>query len=266
MREKFTNVIILSLLILSSVINAEEKALVMAAESEPPWAYIDNGQSVGIDVDIARAVAKEMGYRLVVKHLPTKRIPYTVARGEADFLFYSQPPNLSVSNNYDGLKLGGEAVYGMRISAFTLKDKQLDIDSLHDLYRYRIGHPAAMGGLEEVLLPGLTNSLQVVNYGRLVRMLVAGRVDVVIVDNATFVESAELLDVSHNTEVVYQFPSVLAIPAWSESFIADNAEIIQVFNKALIQLKARGDVAEIIDRYNNSDHFSDFGRPAAQQQ
>lgn len=63
-----------------------DDTLVMVTEAGfAPYEYYDNGEVVGVDVDIAKEIAKEMGKKLVVKDVAFDSIINEVKTGKADF-------------------------------------------------------------------------------------------------------------------------------------------------------------------------------------
>lgn len=63
-----------------------DDTLVMVTEAGfAPYEYYDDGEIVGVDIDIAREIAKEMGKKLVVKDVAFDSIINEVKTGKADF-------------------------------------------------------------------------------------------------------------------------------------------------------------------------------------
>ena len=63
-----------------------DDTLIMVTEAGfAPYEYYDNGEIVGVDVDIAKEIAKEMGKELVVKDVAFDSIINEVKTGKADF-------------------------------------------------------------------------------------------------------------------------------------------------------------------------------------
>lgn len=63
-----------------------DDTLIMVTEAGfAPYEYYDNGEVVGVDVDIAKEIAKEMGKKLVVKDVAFDSIINEVKTGKADF-------------------------------------------------------------------------------------------------------------------------------------------------------------------------------------
>ena len=63
-----------------------DDTLIMVTEAGfAPYEYYDDGEIVGVDIDIAREIAKEMGKELVVKDVAFDSIINEVKTGKADF-------------------------------------------------------------------------------------------------------------------------------------------------------------------------------------
>ena len=60
--------------------------IVMVTEAGfAPYEYYDSGEIVGVDIDIAKEIAKEMGKKLVIKDVSFDSIINEVKTGKADF-------------------------------------------------------------------------------------------------------------------------------------------------------------------------------------
>ena len=58
----------------------------MATNAEfPPYEYYEGGEVVGIDADIARAIAEDMGMELKIEDMAFDSIIAAVQSGKADF-------------------------------------------------------------------------------------------------------------------------------------------------------------------------------------
>ena len=64
----------------------KENELVMVTEAGfAPYEYYKDGQIVGVDIDIANDIAKELGKKLVVKDVAFDSIVNELKSGKADF-------------------------------------------------------------------------------------------------------------------------------------------------------------------------------------
>ncbi len=60
--------------------------IVMATNAEfPPYEYFDNGEIIGIDADMARAIADKMGMKLEISNMEFASVIISVQSGKADF-------------------------------------------------------------------------------------------------------------------------------------------------------------------------------------
>ncbi|MGN0587247.1 MAG: transporter substrate-binding domain-containing protein, partial [Oscillospiraceae bacterium] len=66
--------------------SSEKKTLVMATNAEfPPYEYYEGDTVVGIDAEIAQAIAEDLGYELVIEDMAFDSIIAAVQSGKADF-------------------------------------------------------------------------------------------------------------------------------------------------------------------------------------
>ena len=73
------------LLILTGCGRDDDKIIMVTEAGFAPYEYYDNGEIVGVDVDIAKEIAKELGKELVVKDIAFDSIINEVRTGKADF-------------------------------------------------------------------------------------------------------------------------------------------------------------------------------------
>lgn len=74
------------LLIMLTGCGRSENEIVLATEAGfAPYEYYENGEIVGVDIDIAREIAKELGKELIVKDIAFDSIIMEVKTGKSDF-------------------------------------------------------------------------------------------------------------------------------------------------------------------------------------
>ncbi len=100
-------VILLGILCLTGCAKKNEDELVMVTEAGfAPYEYYENGEIVGVDIDIAKEIASALGKKLVVKDIAFDSIINEVKTGKADFgaagISYSEEraKNVDFSINY----------------------------------------------------------------------------------------------------------------------------------------------------------------------
>ncbi len=88
---KYSKVVITSLLLIviaffMSGCTKREDQLVLATEAGfAPYEYYEDGEVVGVDIDIAKEIAKELGKELVIKDVSFDFVINEVKSGKADF-------------------------------------------------------------------------------------------------------------------------------------------------------------------------------------
>ena len=63
----------------------EEEIIMVTEAGFAPYEYYENGEIVGVDIDIAKEIAKELGKKLVIKDVSFDSIINEVKSGKADF-------------------------------------------------------------------------------------------------------------------------------------------------------------------------------------
>ena len=71
----------------SGEVKEDDKALIMYTNAEfAPFEYFEGEKIVGVDVDIAQEIAKDLGKELVVEHIDFKSLIPALTTGKADFV------------------------------------------------------------------------------------------------------------------------------------------------------------------------------------
>ena len=104
---KRLGLIIFIMILMCGCTKKNENELIMVTEAGfAPYEYYENGEVVGVDVDIAKEIAKYLGKKLVVKDIAFDSIINEVKTGKADFgaagISYSddRAKNVDFSINY----------------------------------------------------------------------------------------------------------------------------------------------------------------------
>ncbi|MGN1341659.1 MAG: ABC transporter substrate-binding protein [Bacilli bacterium] len=85
MKKVFMFVAILFVLIVTGCGKNDDEIVMVTEAGFAPYEYYDNGEIVGVDVDIAKEIAKELGKKLVIKDVAFDSIINEVKTGKADF-------------------------------------------------------------------------------------------------------------------------------------------------------------------------------------
>lgn len=222
----------------------ETTTLVMATNAEfPPYEYHEGGEIVGIDAEIARAIATKLGYELEILDTAFDTIIPSVLSGKADFgmagmtVTEERMQSVDFSDTY---ATGVQVVIVAEGSAITT------VDDLTGDSNYTIGVQTGTTGdlyaTWDIEDEGL-GTVERFNKGAdAVQALATGKVDCVIIDNEPakqFVQSVSGLSIL-DTEY--------AVEDYAMCFAKDSA-IKDAVNGALQELIADGTVQSIIDKY-----------------
>ena len=223
----------------------QKKVLVMATNASfPPYEYYEGTEIVGIDVEIAAAVAERMGYDFVVLDMEFDAIISAVNSGKADFgmagMTVTEERLLSVDFSHS---------YATGVQVVIVREDS-DITSVDDLFAegamHVIGVQLTTTGDLYCTWDLEDNGLAVINRypngNEAVMALKAGKVDCVVIDNEpakAYVAANEGLKIL-DTEY--------AIEDYAACFKKDNP-LLPEFNRVLQELIEDGTVAAIIEKY-----------------
>ncbi len=242
MKKLFALVLALSL----TVIAEESKGtLVMATNASfPPYEFYEGTEIVGIDAEIAAAVAERMGYDFRIEDMEFDSIITAVQSGKANFGLAGMTvteDRMQLVDFSDSYATGVQVVIVKEDSAITSVDDLfaegaktvigVQLSTTGDLY--------CTWDLEEA---GLAAINRYPNGNEAVMALVAGKIDCVVIDN----EPAKAYVAANPGLKILE--SAYAVENYAACF-AKGDPLLAEFNKALAELTAEGKIAEIIEYY-----------------
>ena len=221
----------------------DKKTLTMATNAYfPPYEYYDGDDIVGIDVEIAQAIADKLDMKLKVEDMEFDSIITAVTAGKADIGL----AGMTVTE--DRLKsINFSDSYAKGVQVVIVKEGS-DIQSIDDLAGKKIGVQLATTG--DIYATDDFGSECVEQYNKgndAVMALVSGKVDAVIIDNEpakSFVAANSGLVILETEYVTEDYAACIA---------KDNTELLEKVNDALAELKADGTLQKIIDKYITAD-------------
>lgn len=226
----------------------EKGKLIMATNAHfPPYEFYDGDKIVGIDAEIAQAIADKLGMELEISDMEFNSIISAVQNGKADF-------------GMAGMTVSEERLQSVDFSDSYAKGIQVIIvknDSEYktadDLAGKKIGvQLSTTGDMYASATPedggfGEENVEKFSKGADAVIALKQGKVDAVIIDNEpakAFVKANEGLKI---LEASY------ADEDYAMAFAKDNTELKDKVNTALKELIADGTVKTIVDKYIPAD-------------
>ena len=220
----------------------EKKTLVMATNAEfPPYEYHEGDAVVGIDAEIAKLIADNLGMELKIEDVAFDSIIPGVQAGKYDMGMAGMTVNeerLQSVNFSDSYATGVQVV---------IVKEGGSIASLDDIAGKKIGVQTSTTG--DIYASGDFGDENVVKFdsgAAAVEALKSGKVDCVIIDNEpakSYVATNEGLKI---LETEY------AVEDYAICFAKDNTELQEKVNAALKELIADGSVQKIIDKYINA--------------
>ena len=235
MKKKYILLFICGLFILTGCGKRNSNELIMVTEAGfAPYEYYENSEVVGVDVDIAREVAKEMGKTLVIKDIAFDSIINEVKTGKADFgaagISYSEEraKNVDFSINYAVSK---QVVIVKNDSSIT------DINSIGNK---KIA--VQLGSVADTFVTDEYDEATIVRqkkYLAAIEDLKVGKVDCVVMDE---LPAKEIVNSNTGIKILN---GALTNDSYGMVVKKGNKELLEVINKVLNRLSSDGS----IDRY-----------------
>ncbi len=219
---------------------ASDNKLVMGTNAAfPPYEFVDDdGKIVGIDAEIAAAVAEKLGMELEIKDMEFDSLLTAVESGAIDFALAGM-----TVNEERLLTVDFSDTYATGVQVVIVKEGS-DIASIDDLAEKMIGVQSGTTGDIYCTDDFGQDHVKQYNNGALaVAALMNGQVDCVVIDN----EPAKNFVKANNGLKILE--TEYAVEDYAAAISKDNTELKDKFNKALAELKADGTVDKIIAKY-----------------
>lgn len=219
----------------------EDKLIMVTEASFAPYEYYSDGKIVGVDVDIAKEIALELGKELVVKDVAFDSIIHEVKSGKADIgvagISYSEERAKSVdfSNNYVSSKQVILVRYDSKISSVNnIKDKKIAVQ---------------LGSVADLYVSDEYNSKNIVRqkkYLAAIQDLKDKKVDCVVMDE---LPARQIVLQNSDVRILNE-----AIFEDNYGIIVDkgNSELLEVINRVIDRLKKEGKIDEFVLKHSES--------------
>ena len=212
--------------------------IVMVTNAEfPPYEYHENNTIVGIDADIARAIADQMGMELEIQDMAFDSLIPAIQSGKADFAAAGMTVNEERLRNVDFTETYAEAA-----QVIIVKEGSA-IAAPADLTGKKIGVQTGTTG--DIYADDVKNAeVQRFNKGmEAVMALTQDKLDAVIIDREpakVFVKENEGLKILDEAFTEEEY--AIAIKK-------GNTELLEKMNAAIKELKESGELQKIVDKY-----------------
>lgn len=219
-----------------------DKELVMATNAEfPPYEYHDGEEIVGIDVEIAQAIATEMGRELVIEDMAFDSIIMAVSTEKADI----GVAGLTVSEDRL-VSVDFSTPYTTAAQVIIVKEGS-DIATPDDLAGRIVGVQLGTTG---DIYAGDIEGATVERYNKgfeAVQALLQDKVDAVMIDSQpanVFVEQ---------NEGIMVIDEAFTYEEYAIAVQKGNTELLDEINAALAKLEESGELQAIIDKYISAE-------------
>ena len=223
----------------ASAESKDNNTLVMATNAAfPPYEYYEGDKIVGIDADIAQAIADKLGMELKVDDMDFNSIITAVQTGKADIALAGMTvteDRLKNVNFTDSYATGVQVIIVKEGSAIATPD---------DLEGKKIGvQEGTTGHIYCSDDYGEDNVIAYTTGANAIEALKTGKVDCVVIDNEPAKEfvaantGLKILDTEYVTE------------DYAIAVGKDNDELLDKVDKALNELKEDGTIQQIVNKY-----------------
>lgn len=238
MKKKF---LILILLLLVGCQKRENK-LIMATEAGfAPYEYYSDGKIVGVDIDIAEEIAKELNKKLIVKDVAFDSIITEVKTGKSDIgaagISYTEERSKQVdfSNNYTTSK------------QVAIIKKYSNIQNKNQIENKKIA--VQLGSIADTFVTDEYPKAKIIRqkkYLAAIQDLKDGKVDLVVMDE---LPAKRIL---YENQDLKMLDEPLTIDSYGIIVDKGNKKLLNKINKVINRLKEEGKIEEFIIYHENN--------------
>ena len=228
----------------------ETRTLIMATNASfPPYEYYDEtGAIVGIDAEIAAAIAAYLGYDFQIDDMEFDSIITAVDSGKADFGLAGMTvteDRLEQVDSSDSYATGVQVVIVRDGSSITSVD-DLVAEGANHIIGVQLSTTGDLYATWDIEEEGFGTVERYPNGNEAVLALVQGKIDCVIIDN----EPAKAYVAANPSLTILD--TEYAVENYAACFKKDS-ELVAKFNEALAALTEDGTIPAIIEKYIPSD-------------
>jgi len=221
---------------------ADENVVTMGTNAAfEPFEFIEGDKIVGIDADIAAAVAEGLGKELKINDMEFESLLGALKTDKVDFVAAGMTVNEERKKEVDFSDTYYTATQGIIVAEGS------DIKSVEDILDKKVG--AITGYTGEVICSETYKIENLITFKRgvdAVMELKNGKLDAVVID----LQPAKMFVDKNEGLKVIEDPN-FETEEYAIAVKKGNTELLETINKVLADLKETGKLNEIIDRYQN---------------
>ena len=233
---------VVSVLSLGACKGASSNKLVMATNAAfPPYEYVEGKEIVGIDAEIAKAIADDLGKELIIEDMAFDSIIAAVQTGKADIAMAGMTVTEDRKEN-----INFSTPYTEAAQVIVVKNTST-VAGPDDLEGLRIG--VQIGTTGDIYAEDIAGA-QIERYSKFfeaINALDQDKIDAVIVDREpgkVFVSQNENLKMVDEEFTVEEYAIGVA---------KENTELLEQINASLKKLQESGQIDAIINKYIKAD-------------
>lgn len=238
------NILKLSLLFICLIVmvgcgKKDDNKLVMVTEAGfAPYEYYENGEIVGVDVDIAKKIAKELGKELVIKDIAFDSIINEVRTGKADI----GAAGISYSDER-AKKVDFSINYSVSKQVVIVKNDSF-INSINDINDKKIA--VQLGSVADTYVTENYKNAEIIRqkkYLAAIEDLKVGKVDLVVMDE---LPAKEIIEKNSGIKIL---DGELTSDSYGMIVKKGNTELLETVNKVLNRLSSDGSIDNFIIKH-----------------
>lgn len=235
-------ILILFSIILLSGCSKKSNELVLVTEAGfAPYEYYENGEIVGVDIDIAKEIAASLGKTLVVKDIAFDSIINEVKTGKADFGAAGISYTSDRANNVDF-----SINYATSSQVVIVSNNSL-IKNINEISDKRLA--VQLGSVADTYVTSTYKNAQITRqkkYLAAVEDLKTGKVDAVVMDELPAKEIVK------NNEGIKILDGSLTSDSYGMIVKKGNKELLNKINEVLEKLKNEGKIDEFVIKHSSN--------------
>lgn len=233
-------VMLLTLFLITGCGKDKNKIVMVTEAGFAPYEFYEDGQIVGVDVEVAKEIAKELGKELEIKDVAFDSIINELKSGKADFAL------AGMSITEERLKEVDFSIeYTTSRQVVIVKDNS-NISNVNSIYDKKIA--VQLGSVADLYFSNNYKNLDILRqkkYLSMVEDLKADKIDAIVMDK---LPAEEIVKTNSNLKILdgYIFEDSYGIAVKK-----GNSNLISTINTVLNRLITEGKIEEYIIKYSN---------------
>ena len=232
--------ITLTLLMLRGCKKNENELVLVTEAGFAPYEYYENGEIVGVDIEIAKEIAKELGKELVIKDIAFDSIVNELKSGKADFAA------AGMSITPERLKEVDFSIEYTTSRQVVIVNKNSKINSVYDIYDKKVA--VQLGSVADLFFSEDYPDTELIRQKKYLTMaeeLKANKLDLIVMDA---LPAEKIVESNPELKILdgYVFEDSYGIAVRK-----GNTELLNQINNVLERLMNENKIEEYIIKHSN---------------